>query len=156
VIDQMVQIGGGPAERVYAQFEHRVWTDVMDVPTHVKVWMTFPSGVWCDAELTNNACAPRPRWRVLGEKGGLIKQGGGGGTVQYFSRVAGQDAVAEVKCLEPSLSELYANVAGHILCGRVRPPGEELIVKPENVRHTVAIFEAAYKSAETGQAVPPL
>jgi len=57
--------------------------------------------------------------------------------VQYFSSVAGQNSVAEVNCLEPDLSELYANVAAHIL------EGEELIVKPENVRHTV------------GQAVAP-
>jgi len=57
VIDQLVQIGGGPAERVYADFEHRVWTDLMDVPTHTKVLITFPSGVWAEAELSNNAYA---------------------------------------------------------------------------------------------------
>ncbi len=146
VIDQFVQIAGGPAERVYAQFEHRVWTNVMDVPTHVKVLITFESGLWAEAELSNISWPPKPRWRVLGEKGGLIKQSGGGGTVQFSSSVAGQDSVAEVKCLEPDLSELYANVAAHIL------EGEDLIVKPENVRHTVAIFEAAYESAECGQA----
>ena len=149
VIDQLVQIGGGPAERVYAQFEHRVWTDLMDVPTHVKLLITFPSGLWAEAELTNNAYAPKPRWRVLGEQGGLLKQSGRGGTVQYFTRVAGQEMTAEVKCLEPNLAELYANVAAHIL------EGAELIVKPENVRHTVAIFEAAYQSAEKGRAVKP-
>ena len=149
VIDQLVQIAGGPAQRVYADFEHRVWTDLMDVPSNTKVLISFESGLWAEADLSNISWPPKPRWRVLGEKGGLLKQGGGGGTVQYFSSVAGQDSVAEVQCLEPDRSELYANVAAHIL------EGEELIVRPENVRHTVAIFEAAYESAETGQAVTP-
>ncbi len=149
VIDQCVQLAGGPAAKVFAQFEHRMWTDVMDVPTHVQLMIQFQSGLWADVSLSNNSFAPRPRWRVLGEQGGLVKDAGGGGIIKYYHQVAGQQAVTDVPCLETNLAELYQNVADHI------NRGAELLVKPENVRHTVAIFDAAYESAETGQAVVP-
>ncbi|MCD6360152.1 MAG: Gfo/Idh/MocA family oxidoreductase [Armatimonadetes bacterium] len=149
VIDQCVQIAGSPAAKVFAQLEHRVWTDVMDVPTHNQLFVQFESGVWADISLSNNAFAPRPRWRVLGEKGGLIKEAGGGGVIKYFHEVAGQQCVTDYPCLETDLSELYQNVADHI------NKGVELLVKPEDVRPTIAIFDAAYASAETGEAVEP-
>ncbi len=147
VIDQIVQIAGSPAKKVFADFEYRVWTDVMDVPTHTQLMIEFESGMWAEATLTNIAWPPKPRWRVLGEEGGLLKMTGGGGTVSYYHEVGGQKSVSEVACLETNLAELYQNVADHIL------KGEELIVKPENVRHTIAIFDAAYESAKTGEAV---
>ena len=146
VIDQCVQLAGGPAAKVFAELEHRMWTDIMDVPTHCQLLVQFDSGIWADISLSNNSFAPRPRWRVLGEEGGLLKQAGGGGTVQYFHNVAGQQSVTEVPCLETQLAELYQNVADHI------NKGAELIVKPENVRHTIAIFDAAYESAKKGKA----
>jgi len=149
VIDQCVQLAGGPAAKVFAQFEHRMWTDVMDVPTHAQLFVEFDSGVWADISLSNNSFAPRPRWRVLGEEGGLVKDAGGGGTVKYYHTVAGQQSVTDVPCLETNLAELYQNVADHI------NKGVELIVKPANVRHTISIFDAAYRSAETGKAVVP-
>ncbi len=149
VIDQCVLLAGGPAKKVFAQFEYRMWTDTMDVPTHCQLMIEFESGMWADLSLTNNSFAQRPRWRVLGEKGGLIKEAGGGGTVKLYHEVAGQQSVTDVPCLETDQSELYTNVANHI------NDGVELIVKPEVVRHTIAIFDAAYESAKTGEAVTP-
>jgi predicted dehydrogenase len=86
---------------------------------------------------------------VLGEEGGLLKDTGGGGSVKYYHNVAGQQSVTDVPCLETDSSELYANVAAHI------NDGVELIVNPANVRHTIAIFDAAYESAAGGEAVAP-
>ncbi|MGC9318361.1 MAG: Gfo/Idh/MocA family protein [Armatimonadota bacterium] len=149
VLDQMCLIANAPATRVFADFEHRVWTDIMDVPTHSQVMIEFESGVWAEATFSNISFAPKPRWRVCGEKGGLLKQSGGGGTVSLYHEIGGQASVSEVPCLEPDLAELYQNVVDHIA------EGEELIVKPEEARRYVAIFEAAYESAETGQAVAP-
>lgn len=149
VLDQMCLIAGGPAKSVYADFEYRVWTDIMDVPTHAQLMIEFESGMWAEATFSNISWAPKPRWRVLGEKGGLLKQSGGGGTVTWYHEVAGQQAVTEVPCLDTNLAELYQNVSDHI------NEGVELIVKPEEARRYVAIFEAAYESARTGQAVTP-
>jgi len=149
VLDQMCLIAGGPAKSVYADFEYRVWTDVMDVPTHSQLMIEFESGMWAEATFSNISWAPKPRWRVSGEKGGLLKQDGSGGSVTCYHEVAGQPSVTEVPCLEPDRAELYQNVADHIL------DGAKLIVKPEEARRYVAIYEAAYVSAETGQAVAP-
>ncbi|MGD9495003.1 MAG: Gfo/Idh/MocA family protein [Armatimonadota bacterium] len=149
VLDQMCLIAGGPAKSVFAQFEHRVWTEIMDVPTHSQLMIQFESGMWAEATFSNISWAPKPRWRVLGEKGGLLKQTGGGGTVSLYHQVAGQPSVTEVQCIETKLAELYQNVADHI------NEGVELIVKPEQARRYVAIYEAAYVSAQTGQAVAP-
>ncbi len=149
VLDQMCLIAGTPATSVYADFEHRVWTDIMDVPTHSQLMIEFESGMWAEATFSNISWAPKPRWRVLGERGGLLKQSGGGGAVTWHHEVAGQPSVTEVPCIETDLSELYQNVADHI------NDGAELIVRPEEARRYVAIFEAAYESAETGRAVAP-
>ncbi len=149
VLDQMCLIAGGPARTVFADFEHRVWTEIMDVPTHTQLLIEFESGMWAEATFSNISWAPKPRWRVLGEKGGLLKESGGGGTVGLYHQVAGQPSVTEVQCVETKLAELYQNVSDHI------NEGVELIVKPEEARRYVAIYEAAYVSAETGQAATP-
>ncbi|MFW6156568.1 MAG: Gfo/Idh/MocA family protein [Armatimonadota bacterium] len=149
VLDQMCLIAGGPATRVYANFEYRMWTDIMDVPTHTQLMIEFESGMTAEATFSNNLWAPKPRWLVQGEEGGLSKQSGGGGTVRWHHEVAGQKAVTEVPCFEPDRFELYQNVADHL------NDGVELIVKPEETRRYVAIYEAAYVSAESGEAVGP-
>ena len=149
LIDQCVQIAGGPAVKVFADLDHRMWTDIMDVPTPNQLLVQFESGMWADISLSNISWVPRPRWRVLGEEGGLLKDTGGGGSVKYYHNVAGQQSVTDVPCLETDSSELYANVAAHI------NDGAELIVDPANVRHTIAIFDAAYESAAGGEAVAP-
>lgn len=149
VLDQMCLIAGTPASRVYANFEYRMWTDIMDVPTHTQLMIEFESGLVGEATFSNNMWAPKPRWLVEGEKGGLFKQAGGGGTVTWHHEVAGQKALTEVPCFEPDRSELYQNVSDHL------NEGAELLVKPEEARRYVAIYEAAYVSAESGEAVEP-
>ena len=150
VLDQICLIASSPAASVYASFEHRMWTDVMDVPTHTQLAIEFESGMRAQATFSNNMWAPKPRWLVLGDGGGLLKQSGGGGAVTWYHGVAGQSAVTEVPCLEPDRGEMYQNVSDHL------NKGAELIVKPQETRRYVAIYEAAYKSAESGEAVQPL
>jgi predicted dehydrogenase len=149
ILDQMCLIAGTPAKRVYANFEHRMWTDIMDVPTHTQLMVEFESGLTAEATFSNNMWAPKPRWLVQGEEGGLFKQRGGGGAVTWHHKVAGQNVVSEVPCFEPDRFELYQNVSDHL------NDGADLIVKPEQTRRYVAIYEAAYVSAETGEAVAP-
>jgi len=149
VLDQMCLIAGGPAKSVYAEFEYRVWTDIMDVPTHSQLMIEFESGMWAAATFSNISWVPKPRWLVQGEQGGLFKQAGGGGTVTWHHPIAGQPSVTEVPCIQTNLGELYQNVADHI------NDGVELIVKPEEARRYVAVYEAAYVSAEKGKAVKP-
>lgn len=149
VLDQMCLIAGGPAKRVYAHFEHRMWTNTMDVPTHTQLMIEFESGMRAEATFSNNLWAPKPRWLVQGEKGGLFKQSGGGGSVRWYHEIAGQTSTSEIPCLEPNRFELYQNVADHL------NEGAELRVKPEETRRYVAIYEAAYASAESGEAIEP-
>ncbi len=149
VLDQMCLIAGTPASRVYAHFEHRMWTDLMDVPTHTQMMIEFESGMRAEATFSNNMWAPKPRWLVLGEEGGLFKQAGGGGAVTWHHEVAGQACATEVPCFEPDRAELYQNVSDHL------NDGADLLIKPEEARRYVAIYEAAYASAETGEAVTP-
>jgi predicted dehydrogenase len=149
VLDQMCLLAGSPAESVYAHFEHRMWTDIMDVPTHSQVMVQFESGLTAEATFSNNMWAPKPRWLVQGDEGGLFKQSGGGGSVTWHHKVSGQMVTSEVPCFEPDRFELYQNIANHL------NDDAELIVKPEQTRRYVSIFEAAYASAESGEAVEP-
>lgn len=149
VLDQMCLISGGPAKRVYAHFEYRMWTDIMDVPTHTQLLIDFESGMRAEATFSNNLWVSKPRWMVQGETGGLFKQSGGGGSVRWHHEVAGQPAVTEVPCIEPDRFELYQNVSDHL------NEGAQLLITPEETRRYVSIYEAAYASAESGEAVVP-
>ncbi|MGI5817912.1 MAG: Gfo/Idh/MocA family protein [Armatimonadota bacterium] len=149
VLDQMCLIAGGPATRVYAHFEHRMWTDIMDVPTHTQLMIEFESGMRAEATFSNNLWVSKPRWLVVGEEGGLLKQGGGDGNVTWYHQVAGQQCTTQVPCIEADRSELYRNVSEHL------NEGAELLITPEQTRRYVSIYEAAYVSAQTGEAVTP-
>ena len=59
----------------------------------------------------------------------------------------GETTEKEIEPLPTDWAAFYKNISGHL------NHGEELAVKPEEVRTAVAVIEAAFKSAEEGRAV---
>ena len=103
--------------------------------------------MWAEATFSNISWAPAALARA-GREGRAVQADGGAGAVTWHHPVLGRPA-REVPCVQTNLGELYQNVADHI------NEGVELIVKPEEARRYVAIYEAAYASAKKGQAVAP-
>ncbi len=146
LIDQVVQMVPAKPVRVYATMQHRVWD--VDVETHATVTVTFENGCVAQIGLSNISAIMPMRWLVRGEKGALLKQTlGGESNVLVRTVDGGQTKEREVEPLATDWAAYYKNIAAHL------NDGDELAVKPEEVRTAVAVIEAAFVSAEQGRAV---
>ena len=164
MIDQALQLIRASLDRVYTRFFSEGWpTEVED---HAHCILSFSSGVDVHVVTSSLATQSKPRWYVLGTKGGLVKTGL---DPQEKAMVAGDiDAAREDPAHYP---RLWTEVAGQQPAETVIEPvpgrwrsyyeniaaairgTEELAVTPESVRAVMAVLEAARTSVERGEAV---
>jgi len=142
--DQMVQLAKSGPDTVFAQMESRVWS--VDVDTFAKVMVRFKNGLVGEIEVGCISWIPRPRWHVRGEKGALLLEGWDD-QFRLRTEVNGIKTEMRFDKLPSSWQSYYQNISA------VLNEGAELAVKPEEVRKAIQIIEAAFRSAETGQAV---
>lgn len=146
LVDQVVQMVPAAPRCVFATMQHRVWD--VDVETHASVHVAFANGCVAHIDVGNISWIRRHRWYVRGEKGALFKQTmGDESKVVVRTELKGVRSRMEIEPLQASWASFYENVAAHLL------DGAELAVKPEESRTAVAVIEAAFISAETGNAV---
>jgi scyllo-inositol 2-dehydrogenase (NADP+) len=133
--------------QVMGDLQKRVWMSV-NAEDHGQVFIRFENGVTADLMISNIAASARPTWRILGTQGSL--EGDWGKELAMVSYVSGvrQESRMPFMKLGYPWGEYYRNIADHLLFG------EELLVKPEQSRRVIAIFEAAERSAQTGASVP--
>ncbi len=163
LIDQAMALLEVPVTRVYARFHSGVWpTDVED---HAHCIVSFASGVDVHVTTSSAAHTQARRWRLLGAKGALVKEGfdpqeralvaGDIATAledprQYarvYSEVTGQSAETVVPTLPGRWRAFYDNIADAL------QNDAALAVTPESSRAVMAVIEAARQSAQTGQAI---
>jgi scyllo-inositol 2-dehydrogenase (NADP+) len=163
LIDQAMALVASPMTRVYARLHSDIWpTDVED---HAHCILTFASGVDVHVTTSSAAHAQVRRWRLMGSKGMVVKEGfdpqeqallaGDIATAaeapeQYarlYSRVAGESAETVAPTLPGRWRAYYDNIAD------VLQHGAALAVTPESSRAVMAVIEAARESARSGQAV---
>jgi len=163
LIDQAMALLRAPVTQVYARFHSGVWpTDVED---HAHCIVSFASGVDVHVTTSSAAHAQTRRWRLLGTKGALVKEGfdpqeqallaGDIETAsedprQYarlYREVAGQSAETVVPTLPGRWPAFYDNIADAL------QNDAALAVTPESSRAVMAVIEAAQQSAQTGQAI---
>jgi predicted dehydrogenase len=146
LVDQAVQMVPAKPVSVFATMQYRVWD--VDVETHASVHVTFANGCVAHIDLSNISWIPRHRWLVRGEKGALFKQTlGDDSKARVCTSVGGLRTQMEIDPVPGSWGSYYENIAAHLL------HGAELLVKPEEVRTSIAVIEAAFVSAETGKIV---
>jgi len=136
-----------------------------DVDDHAHCIISFADGT--DVHITTSSVAHqgKPRWYVLGTAGALVKDGSDpqeramiGGNIdaarerpEDYARLAltaiGQPAVLTVETVPGRWRAFYDNVAA-ALRGQAA-----LAVTPHSARATMAVLEAARRSAATGRAV---
>jgi scyllo-inositol 2-dehydrogenase (NADP+) len=134
-----------PVASVTGFFHKLVWKDVTN-EDHTQAILRFANGAYADVQISSIARAPKPRWRVLGTKGGLLDEGEKRFTV--YTEVSGYPARAEVEYQKTNWQAYYDNVAAHLL------RNEPLEITPEKARRVIAIIETAERSAKSGQAEP--
>lgn len=162
LVDQALQLMGLPRQ-VMAWRHFRVWQS--DVESFIRVVLDHGEGCTFTVEVNYLRTADRPRWYVLGDKGGLVKYGL---DPQERALIAGDITRAEeadehraqlwlhesdsavprvIESVRGDWREYYRNIARALL------HGEELIVKPEEARDAIRVIEACLQAAESAKPV---
>ena len=161
LIDQALQLVPARVRSVTADIQRRSWGS--EIGSYARVLLRFENDVLYDIEIGNLCRATKPRWFILGERGGLIKTGDPRGEqepamvagnidaaaedplhrARVWRELNGQTTSMEVETVTSDWTNYYRNIAD-ALNGRA-----ELLVKPEQVRRVMAVFDAARCAAAT-------
>jgi len=152
MIDQITQLAGCPAKTVFANLQRRLWTDTMDTETYANIVVRFENGLVGVIDLSGIYWYRKPRFVAMGEKGSFVGMAdpnfGQFASACIKTEIAGLESTVSVDPLpkeDPTL--YYRRLADHLL------RGAELSVRPEDVRESIKIIQAAYESERTGQSV---
>ncbi len=146
LFDQAVQLIDAKPLTVFAELQTRVWD--VDVDTFAKVIVPFDNGCLFEADLGNVQQISKPRWHVFGEKGTLVKQTfRPEDEASVKTSLHGLAATLQIDSVPGDWTVPYKDPSDHL------NRGADLIVKPENVRKSIAIIETAFKSAALGQSL---
>ncbi|MFP3896985.1 MAG: Gfo/Idh/MocA family oxidoreductase [Anaerolineales bacterium] len=163
-VDQALQLVPAQVESVFCDIKYRdVWD--IDSGNYGNLLIRFANDVLYQIEIGNLATIEKPRWYVLGDRGGLIKYGldpqepavlegdidAATEDPAHRARVCTMvDGEREEMCIESvrgSWRSYYRNISN------VLNEGAELAVKPREVYEAMRVFDAAMQSAETGEIV---
>jgi scyllo-inositol 2-dehydrogenase (NADP+) len=162
-VDQGLQLIPEQIDAVSCEIQHRGWGT--DIGSYGRLLIRFASGTLYSVEIGNLSRYEKPRWLVLGELGSLVKYGldpqepamlagnidaaveDRANRAKITTEVNGFTAEMVVDTIRGNWTDYYRNIAD-ALAGRA-----ELIVKPEQVRRAIAVFDAAMESAKTGETV---
>ena len=163
-VDQALQLVSAPVETVFCDIHYDTRMET-DIGNYANLLIKFANDVRYQIEVSNLAKVEKPRWYVLGDLGGLIKHGL---DPQERPMVAGNIEAAEeepsnyarvwteadgkvrelvVESVRGSWKSYYQNISD------VLNKGTELIIKPEEVKRTMLVYDAAMRSTETGEVV---
>lgn len=165
-VDQMLQLVPARIDRVTCEIQYRGWE--IDIGSYARLLCHFENDVLFQIEVGNLAVVEKPRWTVLGEKGGIVKYGldpqegpmregnidGAEEMPEHRARVFTMDGRERkervVDSVRSSWKSYYQNISD------VLNSGAELAVKPEETRRGMLVYDSAMKSAETGQTITVL
>lgn len=163
-IDQALQLVPAKVEAVYCHIVDRGQWDI-DIGNYAKLLIHFENKVLYEIEIANLAAAKKPRWYVAGNLGALVKHGldpqegpmregnidaaeelpEHRAHVSTFAR--GEPETLIIDSVRSSWKSYYQNIS------EVLNKGAELAVKPEEVYRAMQVYDAAMKSARTGEVV---
>jgi predicted dehydrogenase len=127
-------------------FHKRVWNHVT-IEDATQAILRFEGGQFADIQQSYIAAVGKPKWRLLGTKGGIIANWAD--TVELTSFTSGLRLEAKVPAKATfGCREYYRNIADHLLLG------EPLEVRPEEAREAVAVMETAERSSAEGRSLP--
>ena len=134
-----------------------VWHNVSN-EDQVRAILRFDNGTVADITWSHIAAVGKPLWRILGTRGGILDTGVGGnvgyekqirgpvgGSLTLVTMDAGERREQQVPYLESDWDQYWQDLANHLLRGAPVP------VSGYDGRRTIAVFEAADRSAQSGQ-----
>jgi scyllo-inositol 2-dehydrogenase (NADP+) len=160
-IDQALQLVDSPVTSVTCDIQE-VGHWESDIGNYANLVIRFDNGVLYQIEIGNLAKAPKPRWYVLGDLGALVKHGldpQEGPMVEgnidaaeedpaTYARVwtesGGEKRELVVESVRGSWKSYYRNISDFL------NGDADLIVKPEQIRRVMQVYDAAIDSAKSG------
>ncbi len=147
-IDWMLNLIPSEIENVTGFFQKKVWHHVTN-EDHTHAIIRFKNGASADLQISSLARAPKPRWRILRTKGGILEDGSVKNGFRLYTEVDGVVISGEVRNKDTDWAAYYRNISEHL------HKGADLDVKPEEARRVIAVLEAAGKSAKSGISEKP-
>ena len=139
-------------------FYHKLVWHECDQADQVRAVMRFSKGCVADVSASHIAAIGKPLWRILGTRGAILDTGSGGntgyqeqiggisgGSFQMTTIENGETRTVEVPYKESDWLTYYIEIADHLLRGGPIP------VAGEDGRRTIAVFEAAERSSNSGK-----
>jgi scyllo-inositol 2-dehydrogenase (NADP+) len=163
-VDQALQLVPSDVASVHCQIKYRNrWP--IDIGNYAKLLIGFANDVTYEIEIGNLAAVGKPRWYVAGDLGALVKTGldpqedsirlgdidaaeeDPADRARVTTTVHGEKETLVIDSVRGTWKSYYQNISD------VLNEGAELVVKPEQVYRAMRVYDAAMRSAETGQVV---
>jgi scyllo-inositol 2-dehydrogenase (NADP+) len=163
LIDQALQLVSGPVQAVTCDLLYQGWG--REVGSYARLLLRFAGGVLYAIEIGNLSRYTKPRWLILGDRGALVKTGidpqeaalqrgsletaaeDPADRARVSTEVGGLAAELVIESVRGDWTDYYRNVADALL-GRAA-----LLVRPEEVRRAMAVYDAAMESARAGTTI---
>jgi predicted dehydrogenase/type 1 glutamine amidotransferase len=126
---------------VYGIVQKRKWFNFSN-EDEIKSIINFENGEVADVQSSSIASVPKPRWRILGEKGGIIQTD----VIKVYEY---ENGITE-KIIPPLKTEyfrFYNNIADHLIFD------EELEIDVMIARNVIGIIDKTIESAEKGKLI---
>jgi scyllo-inositol 2-dehydrogenase (NADP+) len=143
IVDWVLGLTPAKVERVIGFHKHLVWTQFTN-EDHSHAVIRFKDGTVADIQRSGISAIPRPRWRVLGTKGGITVAADHDQAFEVRTQVKGYPATVRVPFAKPQWEAYYRNIADHL------HRGKKLLVPPEEARRVIGVIEAADVSSQEG------
>ncbi len=143
MLDWVLQLVDKPIVDVTGFFQKRVWHRKTN-EDQVRAIIRFEDNVQADVTISSIARIGRSKWRIVGDRGAIEAQWSGE-AITVATDSGGLETKMEVANLPAAREKYYQNIANHLR------KGEELVCKPEQSALTIAVMEAAEKSAKCGR-----
>ncbi|MYB66611.1 Gfo/Idh/MocA family oxidoreductase [Candidatus Poribacteria bacterium] len=163
-VDQALLFGDALVESVYCDIHYNTKWDT-DIGNYGNLIIKFENEIRYQIEISNLSMAEKPRWYVVGDEGGLIKYGldpqegpmrdgdidsaeeDPANYAKVWTAAGGEHKELVIESVRGTWKSYYKNIAD------VLNNGAELVVKPEEMRKVMQVYDAAMESAETGQTI---
>lgn len=133
-------------ESVTAAAHKRLWHHVSN-EDHVEACIRFKNGGTIDFEISTIACAPRPRWRILGTRGAILDQWDDTSFQLALHQGGISSEPQRVKYRTSQGYRYYQNIADHLGLD------DALEITAERAGRVIHVLHAIDQAAQSGRAV---
>ena len=154
-----------PVESVFCDVHYNLKWNI-DIGNYANLIIKFQNDVRYQIEIGNLAKVEKPRWYIVGDLGGLVKYGldpqegpmvaGNIDAAQqdpenyakvWTEAAGGESRELVIESVQTTWKSYYQNISD------VLNKGAELVVKPDQIRKVMQVYDAAMESSEIGETV---